>query len=49
MSRWRSRVGETGVTEMLKESVAAAVRSKVAKRRDFEKVNVDTTVQEKNV
>ena len=49
MSRWRSRVGETGVTEMLKESVAAAVRSKVAKRRDFEKVNIDTTVQEKNV
>ena len=49
MSRWRSRVGETGVTEMLKESVAAAVRSKVAKRRDVEKVNIDTTVQEKNV
>lgn len=49
MSRWRSRVGETGVMEMLKESVAAAVRSKVAKRRDFEKVNIDTTVQEKNV
>ena len=49
MSRWRSRVGETGVTEMLKESVASAVRSKVAKRHDFEKVNVDTTVQEKNV
>ena len=49
MSRWRSRVGETGVTEMLKESIASAVRSKVAKRRDFERVNVDTTVQEKNV
>ena len=49
MSRWRTRVGESGVMEMLKESVASAVRSKVAKKSDFERVNVDTTVQEKNV
>ena len=49
MSRWRSRVGETGVMEMLKESVASAVRNNVAKKCEFMKVNVDTTVQEKNV
>lgn len=35
--------------EMPKESVASAVRSKVARRSDFERGNVDTTVQEKNV
>ena len=49
MSRWRKRAGETGVTDMISETLASAVRNKVAKARDFERVNVDTTVQEKNV
>ena len=49
MSRWRSRAGETGVREMITETIASALRNKVAKRKDFERVNVDTTVQEKNV
>ena len=46
---WEKREPNEKEIEQYKESVAAAVRSKVAKRRDFEKVNVDTTVQEKNV
>ena len=49
MSRWRARVGEAGAEEMLKETIASAVRGKVAKKQDFERVNVDTTVQEKNI
>ena len=49
MSRWRARAGENGATEMIKETLAAAVRNKVAKKGDFARVNVDTTVQEKNI
>ena len=49
MSRWRKRAGEAGVTDMITETLASAVRNKVAKAKDFERVNVDTTVQEKNV
>lgn len=49
MSRWRKRAGETGVTDMIAETLASAVRNKVAKAKDFERVNVDTTVQEKNI
>ena len=49
MSRWRKRAGEAGVTAMIMETLASAVRNKVAKAKDFERGNVDTTVQEKNV
>ena len=49
MSRWRKRAGEAGVTDMIMETLASAVRNKVAKAKDFERVNVDTTVQERNV
>jgi len=49
MSRWRKRVGETGVTDMIKETLASAVRNKVVKAEDFKRVNVDTTTQEKNI
>ena len=49
MSRWRKRSGEAGVTDMIMETLASAVRNRVAKAKDFERVNVDTTVQEKNI
>ena len=49
MSRWRSRAGVTGVEAMIREVLASAVRNKVARKADFTKVNVDTTVQEKNI
>ena len=49
MSRWRKRAGEAGVTDMIAETLASAVRNRVAKAKDFERVNVDTTVQEKNI
>ncbi len=44
MSRWRSRAGEAGAEEMIMGTLASALRNKVAKRKDFERVNVDTTV-----
>ena len=49
MSRWRGRAGEAGVREMIMETLSSALRNKVARKGDFERVNVDTTVEEKNV
>ena len=49
MSRWRRKLEKSGGEEMLKETVEAALRNKVAKKSDFTRVNVDTTVQEKNI
>jgi IS5 family transposase len=49
MSRWRSRLGEENVEEMISETIASALRNKVVKAKDFERVTIDTTVQEKNI
>ena len=49
MSRWRRRIEETGAMELLKETIAAGLEMKLIKRKQLEVVNVDTTVQEKNV
>ena len=49
MSRWRKKLEKSGGEEMLKETVEVALRNKVAKKSDFTRVNVDTTVQEKNI
>lgn len=49
MSRWRNRVGAKQMALLLKETVDLAVREKQVRQQDFERVNVDTTVQEKNI
>jgi IS5 family transposase len=49
MSRWRGRVGADRLEELLKETIALAVREKQVSVRDLQRVNIDTTVQEKNV
>jgi transposase, IS5 family len=49
MSRWRSRVGEAGAGELLKETIEAGLRLKVIKPSELKRVNVDTTVQEKHI
>ena len=41
--RWRKRVGQAGMEKLLAETI------EVAKRQDLDKVNVDTTVQEKAI
>jgi len=49
LSRWRSRVGPERLAELLKETIHLAVREKHLPAGDLKQVNVDTTVQEKNV
>lgn len=49
MSRWRSRVGEAGAGELLKETIEAGLRLKIIKPSELRRVNVDTTVQEKHI
>ncbi len=49
MSRWRKRVGADRLVELLQETIALAKREGHVSRRDLERVNVDTTVQEKNI
>ncbi len=47
--RWRRRVGSKGMENLLKETVETAKREHFLKRSYLERVNVDTTVQEKAV
>jgi len=49
MTKWRHRVGAERLELLLKETIDLAVRAKHLPTRDLERVNVDTTVQEKNV
>ena len=49
MTKWRNRVGVERLEELLKETIALAVREKHLPRRDLARVTVDTTVQEKNI
>lgn len=46
---WRQRVGSDGIEKLLQETVALAKRKKLLKKGDMARVNVDTTVQEKNI
>jgi len=47
--RWRKRVGPVGMEKLLKETIETARRRKLVGERHFERVNVDTTVQEKAI
>jgi IS5 family transposase len=49
MTRWRKRIGTKGMKKLLSETLEVAKRRGDAKDHHFEKVNVDTTVQEKAV
>lgn len=49
MTKWRKRIGSEGIEQLLKETLETAKRSKQLTRRHLERVNVDTTVQEKAV
>lgn len=49
MTRWRKRIGPTGLEEMLKASVVIALDTGVAKPGSLERVSVDTTVQPKAI
>jgi IS5 family transposase len=49
MSRWRKRVGAERLELLLQETIDLAVREKHVSKGELERVNVDTTVQEKNI
>ena len=49
LSRFRSAVGEAGVEELLAVTITTAANLGAVKPADFERVTVDTTVQEKAV
>ena len=49
IGRFRSAIGEAGVEELLKATIDTAVLSKAIKPAEFERLIVDTTVQEKAI
>ena len=49
MTRWRKRIGESGAEEMLKQTIEAGLKLKAIKKTQLKRVNIDTTVQEKDI
>ena len=49
MTRWRNRIGEAGAEEFLKETIETGLTMKAVKVSQLARVNVDTTVQEKDI
>jgi len=49
MTRWRKLIGEKGAEGLLAESIAAGLKTQTIKPASLDKVNVDTTVQEKAI
>ena len=49
MSRWRKRLAKSGAEKMLEESLKTGLREGFIKKAELNRVNVDSTVQEKAV
>ena len=49
MSKWRKRVGAERLEKLLEATIRAALSMKAVQPKDLEKVNIDTTVQEKAI
>ena len=49
LTRWRQRLGEGGMEELLAQTIAAARSMKAINARELSRVIVDTTVQEKAI
>jgi len=49
MTKWRKRVGAEKLAMLLQETIALALREKQVAPQELQQVNVDTTVQEKNI
>ena len=48
-TRRRKRIGEAGAEELLKQTIEAGLELKAIKTTQLKRVNVDTTVQEKDI
>ena len=49
LCRWRGRVKDAGAEAMLRETIQSGLKLGYVKASDLRRVNVDTTVQEKNI
>ena len=49
LSRWRKRVGAERLEKLLEATIHTALAMKAVKPQEFQRVNVDTTVQEKAI
>lgn len=49
LSRWRQRMGEEGLEWLLTQTIKAAESAKVVKHDSYQKIIVDSTVQEKAI
>jgi IS5 family transposase len=49
LSRWRKRVGAERLEKLLEATIHTALSMKAVRPQEFQKVNVDTTVQEKAI
>ncbi|MGA8672110.1 MAG: IS5 family transposase [Terracidiphilus sp.] len=49
MTRWRGRLGEAGAEQMLRETIAAGIKTGAIRAADLKRINVDTTVETKAI
>jgi IS5 family transposase len=49
LTKWRNRLKEEDLEELLSETIKTALKAGFVKKKELEKVIVDTTVQEKNI
>ena len=49
LTKWRQRIGADRLVTLLEETVTIAVNDKRVTKKELAQVNVDTTVQEKNI
>lgn len=49
MTRFKKRIGSQTLEKLLKETLRSSERSNQLKEKDFEHLNVDTTVQQKAI
>ena len=49
MTRWRNRLKSEGLEKLLEQTIVSGLKAKVLKRTSLQRLNVDTTVQEKAV
>jgi IS5 family transposase len=49
MTKWRNRLGDAELQTLLEGTIKTALTTKTIKPSSLQKVNVDTTVQEKNI